>query len=43
MTFKSLEQFLANGTAIPTQGVIHPDPFAADINPAAPLEVGQVA
>lgn len=41
MCFERLEQFFADSAAFPAQGIVHPDAVAADINPAAPLQVGQ--
>ena len=38
-----LEQFLADEAAFPADGVVHPDPLAAGINPATTSEVGQVS
>lgn len=43
MLFESLEQFFADVTAFRAERIIHPDPFAAGINPAAPFEIRQVA
>lgn len=43
MLLECLEQFCADGAALPAQRIVHPDPVAADINPATALEVGQVA
>jgi len=41
--FEELEQLLTDTTTFPAEGVVLPDPLAADVNPAAALEVGQVA
>ena len=38
-----MEQFFADGAALPAKGIIHPDPIAEDVNPSATHEVGQVA
>jgi len=43
MLFEDLEQFIADNAAFLAERIVHPDPLAADINPAASLEVGQVA
>lgn len=41
--FEYMKQFLADGTALPTESVVHPEPLTAGIDPAAALEVGQMA
>ena len=42
MLFKDVKKLLAGCAALPAERVVHPDTFAAGINPAAPLQVSQV-
>lgn len=43
MLLERPEQLLADVAACLAEGVVHPDAFAPGIDPAAPLQVGQVA
>ena len=43
MLLEDMEQFIADNAAFLAERIVHPDPLAADINPAAAFEVGQVA
>lgn len=43
MLFKGLEQLFADGAALPAKRVVHPYALTADVNPAAPFEIGQMA
>ena len=43
MLFKDHQHFPADIAAFLAECVVHPDPFTAGINPAAPFEIGQVA
>src|SRR6185369_11366827 len=43
MLLEDQEHFIANVAAFPAELVVHPESLTADINPAAALEVGQVA
>ena len=43
MLFENLEEFSADDAAFIAECVVHPDPFATGVNPAAALQVGEVA
>ena len=42
MPLEDQQQLPADMAAIPAKRVIHPDPLTADVNPAAPFQIGQV-